>query len=390
MKSTNFNNPNSTIPAMPSCSRKRRIKLFILTAVMVLVIVAVVKLKQRFWGTASIEWGEPIDTPSPSSTWPWSQAKMTTPHKGVTHWTATASDGTILELFKFDFAANPKLRFEIYDQDEDDKLPFDQKVSYWSRGVGAAVKHLSQGGCGPVLMACNGIFFGYDKIGPGGIAYHVSPVVLRGKPYYFNVAVNHRWTFGVKQQGDKPIFKTFFKPGKAKAAAEFDFAAASAQCLLQDGKPLKLQSFPKLGEKPLPQPVPSTKQEAGHIPIFDHMKTSRTSLGWTKDSRQLYLLFVKELDSETASAVAMLHNKLMSGGWTVRDIQRFWQSMGIPNAINSDAGNVGQLTYLRPDGKYELLPPRWASDTMRMVCPPDFRNAPQGGSLTYFYVREAR
>ena len=58
--------------------------------------------------------------------WPWPQAVQDTPHPGVTHWLDTSSpDGTMLDFFDFDFGKNPHLRFEIYDQDEDDTHPFD-------------------------------------------------------------------------------------------------------------------------------------------------------------------------------------------------------------------------------------------------------------------------
>ncbi len=59
--------------------------------------------------------------PSPLATWPWPQAAQDTPHPGVTHWLDRSSpDGTVLDFFDFDLRANPHLRFEIYDQDQDD------------------------------------------------------------------------------------------------------------------------------------------------------------------------------------------------------------------------------------------------------------------------------
>jgi hypothetical protein len=57
--------------------------------------------------------------------------------------------------------------------------------------------------------------------------------------------------------------------------------------------------------------------------------------------------------------------------------------------MNSDAGDVAQLVYLRGDGHYEMIPPRWSSNRMRLQLKPDFSNAPRGGSIMYFYVRDA-
>jgi hypothetical protein len=88
------------------------------------------------------------------------------------------------------------------------------------------------------------------------------------------------------------------------------------------------------------QPVASTPQEVGHVPIFDHMRTSRAAVAWSRDSRKLWVLWVKEPDSEGGSAVAMRRGLPVGGGWTVPDLQRFWLSMksqGVFNAINSDA-----------------------------------------------------
>ena len=367
---------------------KRRL---IFLCVLVLACVALIEeVKITFFGNVPIPLHGRIDDPSEFSTWPWPRVPSDSPHPGVTHWLAHAADGTTLDLLRFDFAANPGLRFEIYDQDEDDAQSFDDKVLYWPLGVGQATHHLNAIGRGRVIAAWNGIFFGYDEVGPRHTAYHVSPVVLKGVPHYYNVAVNHRWTFGVKYKVGRPQFKVLFKPDKELATREFDFAAASAQCLIRDGVPLKLQPFPKPGEPRVRQPVPSTKEEVGHIPVFDHMKTCRESIGWTKDSRQLYLLSIKEPDSEGVSAIALLHNTPLGGGWTVADLQRFWKSMGLPNAINSDAGDVGQMVYLRPDGRYEMTPPRWACSSMRQTFGPDFVGAPPGGSLTYFFVSDKR
>jgi hypothetical protein len=327
------------------------------------------------------------DVPSALTSWPWPKARKETLHKGITHWVDRSSpDGTVLDLLEFDLAVNPTLRLELYDQDEDDAHPFDDSTDYYSQGVGWAVHHLNASGRGKVMAAWNGLFFTTDHratSNPHGIGRHVAPVVLRGKPY-FNVG-NHRWTFGVHKNRSRQVFKTLHLPDFATMAREFTFAAAGAQCLIKEGRPLRLQPFPTPGVTLPRNSVPSTPQEAGYIPTVDHMKTSRTSMGWSKDSRKLYLLVVKEPDNETVSALELRHGLVMTGGWMVSDLQKFWKAKGVWGAVNVDGGNVTQAAFLRPSGRYELLP---AGSPARLTFGPDMTNAPGGGSIMYWSVRE--
>lgn len=348
--------------------------------------------KQRMLGSAPLPLpnGKRLDLPAPLAVWPWPakfQARSETTHHGVTHWLAYSPDGTSVDLFDFDFQSNPGLKWEIFDQDEDDAKPFDNRVEWWPRGVAQITRQLNAQKRGPIVAAWNGAFFGYDRKSNSRIAFHVSPVVLKGQAHY--AKPNHRWTFGVKYVGGKPQWKVFHLPDASLLAREFDWAAGSVQCLIKDGAPLKLQPFPRAGDKPLPQPYPSTPQDAGHIPDFDHMKSTRASLAWSRDNRHLYLLFVKETDTESASIVALRHGLPMGGGWMVSDLQNFWQSFGRAHpiwcAVNSDAGDAGQLAYARPND-YQLLPARLASGVMRMPIPA--QNAPQGGTIMTFFVRD--
>ena len=241
-----------------------------------------------------------------------------------------------------------------------------------------------------VVALWNGSFFGYH----GGSkwlrrdAFHVSPVVTDGKVHDWGA--NHRWSFGVKYQNGKPQFKTFHQPSNAVLKANFDYATGGVQCLIRDGRPLQIRAH---GLPALPQPVASTNQEVGHIPNFDWMKSSRVSIGWNQDSSKMWLLFVKEGDSEGASIAALrlgggALGLQLKGGWSVADVQRFWQSRGVWNAINSDAGDVAQLAILRPDANYDLVPSRQGSAQMRLTFDANFAGAPAGGALIYFYVAE--
>ncbi len=347
--------------------------------------------KQRWLNDVkTVQLGTAQTDPAPLAKWPWPNAKKESPTRGVTHWIDNSSfDHTVCELIEFDFKANPKLRFAMFDQDSDDKKPWDNHCFYWNRGAAQMTRQLNKSE-GRVIALWNGLFFGYHggSKWASGAAFHVSPVVINGKVH--NWGANHRWSFGVKYQNGAPVFKIFHKPSSQVLAREFDFGGGSAQCLIKDGKPLKLQPF---SLPPVKQPAPSTPQDAGHIPDFDHMRSCRASIGCSKDSSKLYLLFIKEADSESASIIAARHGGgffgvSLWGGWTVADVQRFWQAKGVWDAINSDAGDVAQLALLRPDKNYDFVPPRQGSAKMRLKFKPDFKNAPKGGALMYFYVVE--
>jgi hypothetical protein len=394
MAQTHNHNSQSTSDGGPAHSRRvKRRNWQIAFAVLLVLGASTYYLATRFITALPIEPGVAQDAPSELARWPWRGARQSTLGRGTTHWFAKQQDGTTLDLIEFDFAANPHLRWEIFDQDEDDEKPFDNEVKYFPRGVAQATRQLNQQLAakkqGQIVAAWNGLFFGYlDPLhtSANSRAHHVSPVVLNGK-VYFNSA-NHRWTFGVKYTQSGPQWKMFHLPTRQLLERELDWGGGSAQCLVKDGKPLKMEPFPRSRADFKPQPVASTPEEAGHIPEFDHMKTCRASLAWTRDNKKLYLLFVKEPDIEMGSAVALKQGIPLAGGWTVPDVQRFWLSKKVWGAMNSDAGDVGQLVFRRADSRYTMVPPRWGSNQMRLNLKPDFSNAPRGGAIMYFYVRD--
>lgn len=378
-------------------TKTKRRRLTLIPLVLLPMTGVLVWAKARFLGAGAIPLAPSYASPSPGAKWPWPSAKFRVLARGVTQTSFKTADGTLLDLFEFDFAKNPRLRWEIFDQDEDDAKPFDNKVLYWNRNVARATKQLETQGRGPVWVAWNGAFFGYNKKSGEEDAFHVSPVVLRGKAY-FNTA-QHRWTFGVKNTPSGPVWKTFFKPDRATMEREFDFAAGSVQCLIRNGKSLKVEPFPKVGGQFKAQPVASTALDAGHIPYFDHMRTCRASIGWSRDNKKLYFLAVKEPDDEGAFSVALSFavrgqiapgGVTLGGGWTVPDVQRFWQSQGVWGAINSDAGGVLQWVARGPKGDREMVPPRLANGALKLKVAPDWMGAASGGgAMMYFFVREA-
>lgn len=381
-------------------NRSAKIRLIFLSCLPLLLVCAyaVKTYMQRYSGVlpaSAMMQDNDVTLPSPLATWPLLNTKPETTHRGVTHWYAH-KDGTMVDVFRFSWKENPRLRWEILDGDSDDDKPWDGRVKYWNRGVAQATKLLNERNSGTVLAAWNGLFFGYatpNITSPRSEAFHVSPVVIDGT-VRANTA-NHRWAFGVKYGTGGPKWSIAHKPSRTWLEKNLQWGGGSAQCLVLDGKPLKLQPFPTPGEAPLPQPVASTPEEVGHIPEFDHMKTCRASLAWERDGKTLWLVFVKETDGETASALALKYRRALQGGWTVPDLQQFWLAVqkqtGPLTAVNSDAGDVAQLTFLQKNNIYTLVPPRWSGAAFdRKTFKPDFQGAPHGGALMFFYVREAK
>lgn len=317
--------------------------------------------------------------PNADASWPWPGAKKFELAKGFRHWSATGVDGCSLDLLEFDFQENTGLRFGIYDQDQDDAKPFDNRADYFPRGVGQIVGHLNKKK--QILAAWNGLFFGYDRgpsSPPGGWANHIGPVVLEGKTYH-NVG-RHRWTFGVKNQR----FKALFKPNREQLASEFDFAADGAQLLIREGKPLRILPFQDSIQR---KRVHDTADDAGSIPLVDWMKTSRTSMAWSKDNRYFWVLFVVEKDHEVGSKLATKYGHADPSGWTLYDLQKFWQLREAWGAINSDGGVVTQFALRHRNSSYEVISSQQSGQPGRQIYK-NLSKTPNGGSLLTFYVYE--
>lgn len=313
---------------------------------------------------------------NPDAVSPWKSVQKRTVATGVTFEVATGSDNSSLNLLTFDFQANPHLRFGIYDQDQDDERPFDNQSDYFPNGVGHIIQKLSAKK--DVVAAWNGLFFGYDR-GPGsppnGWATHIGPVVLDGKVYH-NVG-RHRWTFGVKDGK----FKALFKPSKEQLPQEFEFAADGAQLLIKDGEPLKIQGFE---ESVSGIHVEDTIKDAGSIPVVDWMKTSRTSLAWSRDGRFLWVLIVVENGHETESKLATKYGKEDTSGWNLIDLQEYWKKQGVWYAVNSDGGVVTQFG-VKAEVGFEVVGAQQSNRPGRRSLK-DLEQSSNGGSLQTFYI----
>src|ERR1051326_87303 len=110
----------------------------------------------RYFGGTLVT-GEPIDARAKLATWPWPNALREITHPGVTHWLDRSSpDGTVLDLFEFDFGRNPGLELLLFDQDQDDEHPFDNQAAFWKRDVATITLQLNRQRNGVVLAATNG------------------------------------------------------------------------------------------------------------------------------------------------------------------------------------------------------------------------------------------
>lgn len=340
--------------------------------------------------------------PSQNTTWPWSDAKTETLHRGISHWTSTLNDGTTLDLLFFDWKANPRLRLGLWDADLEsspDKTRPRNRFAYWNNGFASQATKMNARG--DLLAAWNAGFFGLLNKKPraNDRSFHVSPVVVNGRALYNGV--NRRWTWGAQMRGGTPTFKLEHEPKFADLSRDFDCASGSLQALMIDGRPLQLRPYLWFGQKSQTPPIASTPAEAGHVPPLDWMHTSRTSVGWN-DKGQLWVLVVKEPDGEEPSRALVERHERGRGGWTLADEQRFWLSMheksGVQSAVGLDGGDVAQAAWRQTNSNFTVLAPRITlphsqKATLRLQTDPKFQSpevrALRGSSLSYFVVREA-
>lgn len=326
----------------------------------------------------------PADT-----TWPWREAVATDLGDGLRRWKAgKTADGSTLELVEVNFDAAPRLRFELYDQDHHDAKPFDDRADFFDTNVASVAQRLNANGDRRVVLACNGLFHGYVRRAgapPNGYANHIGLNVSRGVARY-NVG-SPRWAWGAKMIAGRPRFRALLSPTKAQIAEALDEGAVGAQLLVRDHVALRLAEPGERGAPMTGQPSPTAPNEVGHIHEVDFWRTSRVSIGWTSDDSKLYFLFVGEPDNELQSKLtARRRGKGPDGGWTLRDLQAFWMSFGIANAINSDGGMVAQWLVRMPSGRYEFQPPRWVAGPGQVELPEDLSGAPRGGGTLMSFV----
>jgi len=344
--------------------------------------------------------------PSVLAHWPLVGASTNDGPRGARYFGARDADGTDVSVAEFDFVANPKLRLELFDQDSDDKTPFDNHARYWGRNAAYILAHKGDAESQSIAV-CNGGPFEFDHTHLRDDAWHVAPVVFAGKAHYLKESSDFLplWTFGVRGDANgTPRFETLLSPSHRQLNG-FRFATGGVQCLVKDGAPLALGEPPKDGKWPDAKAPESG--EAGSLGRFDWTKTSRVSLGWSRDGSKLWLLCVHDPQPQSAARVA-LSARVRGGeeassppfgcGWSLRDVQGFWKSKGVWGAVAVANGDFSQFAARRSDGQIDFIPSHvaglfWktARGRTRLVCPPTLKGAPTGGSaLFYWVVRETK
>ena len=344
--------------------------------------------------------------PSALAKWPLKGATIGNGPSGVTHLTTRDTDGTDIDLLEFDFKANPRLKLEIFDQDSDDKAPFDNSARYWGRNAAYILTHESN----PqesLLAACNGGPFTFDRSQTLDAASHVAPLVVAGQTHFPTATSDESqlWTFGVRANPtNAPRFEVLLRPAPNQLQG-FDYATGGVQCLLKDGALLHLDEPP--ATKKWSPFKPPTLSDVGTLGRSDWTKTSRISFGWSRDNSRLWMLSVHDPEPESVSRVALslrfkeladASTAPVSGGWSTRDLQNFWKSHGAYGAVLLSSGDFAQLATRQSNGQINFVPSQvatrfWkaAAGRTRLVSAPSLKGAPTGGSaLFYWTVRETK
>lgn len=273
------------------------------------------------------------------SSWKWGHESSSA--EGMTLVVGKAEpDGTVVRHFTFDFAANPNLRFRLYDADSDDRIPFDDtNSSYMAQGidlVGRKLDRRAHAEGAELLCAFNSGFFGARD---HRIAFHEAPVVIDGKALYDVDLIRPKeqaWVFAMSSaeqiRAGAPRFR-LVPEMPWEELAKTQTALAGVRPLRANGESLELK--PGIG---------STK-----------LRCARTSIGWSADGNTLHVLIVRDPDTEGSSNLQRKGQKTQTGGWDVREVQAFWEKQGIPNAILLDGGESTQAAYRNSQGGLTYL-----------------------------------
>ena len=295
------------------------------------------------------------------------------------------SDGTTVRVVRFDLAQQPNLSFGIYDADSDDAIPLDDENTNWLGQSLHRVLDIAQNRVGvhqDVLCLVNGGFFGAEK---QWTANHEAPLVIQGKPLYPNRVLERDWP---QQAGSLAI-------STQNRQLRFSFLRYIPWDKLRNYKTV----MGGVRSLILNSELQSLKPGMGGT----RLRCSRTSVGWTSDSRQFYILSVRDMDGEAASLNQLAREKLgtgtQSGGWNVAQIQQFWQQMKVPNAMLFDGGESTQIALRKSDGSHCFISSAyqlsrtfgyWRGRPLRAYLPLLPPSPNYGGVLNYFYVAAPR
>jgi hypothetical protein len=296
-------------------------------------------------------------------------------------------DGTTVRLLSFDFVTEPQLRLRLYDADSDDASPGDDINTTWlGQGLDFVLDKLrprAHQNHREVLCLFNGGFFGgYSP----WVGHHEAPIVVDGVPLYNTNILKSKWpdqswVFGVSYNdatAGRPQFHLRESVSWKQLSQEFQTAISGVRPLRVNGKSLPLA--PGIGATGL--------------------RCSRTSLGWTADSRHLFLLIVRDADGEAASNRQRRNGQEQTGGWDVVQVQQFWERRGIPHAILLDGGESTQLAYRRRPDDYVYVTSvgyhlsrtlgYWRQRPLRVFVPMLPAAQSHGGVLNYLTIEGPR
>ena len=291
---------------------------------------------------------------------------------------ADRPDGTTVRVFRFG-AASETFTLGLYDADSDDASPWDDHNRTWLGQTTEFVldklrARAHRRGHG-VLAVVNAGFFnlGADR---GYVGSHVAPVVIDGVPRY-NVRTLRRgdpgWVFGVRRGPDGQRFDLAEAVPWDQMASRYEVAIAWVRPLRVDGRSLPLR--PGLGATDL--------------------RCSRSSLGWSADSRELYLLVARDPDGETGSIGQWRDGRRQTGGLDVREVQRIWEQLGVPYALLLDGGDSTQMAFRERAGRHRVVRSAchvsrtlgyWRDRPLRLFLPMLPTPQVHGGVMNYLYV----
>ena len=252
-----------------------------------------------------------------------------------------AADGTTISFLTFDFQQEPLLQVSLYDGDGDDAHPFDDaNTSYLGQNLAGLVRKLDHRAVASrqeLLAVINGGFFGATNL---SVARHEAPIVEDGHAHY-NVDLlrpkDQAWLFAVQRPSQVQQGEPRFSMRPAIPWGDLE----NYQTVLGGVRPLRVngQSLP-------------LKPGAGST----RLRCSRTSLGWSADGHQFHILIVHDPDGEASSQLQRKMDWPQTGGWDVREVQKFWEDRSVPFALLFDGGESTQLAFRQVGGGFREIP----------------------------------
>jgi len=250
-------------------------------------------------------------------------------------------DGTGVFFFSFDFAANPNLRLRLYDADSDDASPLDDaNTSYMGQSLDLVQKKLDRRlktEQRKLLCVFNAGFFGAHG---DRVAHHEAPICVDRVAHYDVDLMRppDQWcVFGVslaeRISGGAARFRVVSRVPFEQWPHEFETGIAGV-------RPLRLSG----NSVPLAPGIGST-----------FLKCSRTSIGWNETADKLFVVIVRDPDSEGASNLQRKSGGQQTGGWDVAEVQKFWQQQNVANAVLLDGGESTQMAWREQSGEDVFL-----------------------------------